>query len=117
MQLIRWKIQSSVLLDCRNISELLSRVSRGRRRVLIIRCFHSSPRFIGILTVGRHRVSPDWQGVEMSTTTKLSFEEFQKLQETADEATRYELDEGELIVTPSPTLRHDLVSFRLRSAL
>lgn len=53
----------------------------------------------------------------MGTTTKISFEDFQKLQETADEAIRYELDEGELIVTPSPTLRHDLVSFRLRSAL
>ena len=37
----------------------------------------------------------------MGSTTKISFEEFQKLQETADETARYELDEGELILTPS----------------
>lgn len=49
-----------------------------------------------------------------STTTKLTFEEFQKLQDAAEETVRYELDEGEPILTPSPTLRHGLVSFRLR---
>ena len=49
----------------------------------------------------------------MSTTTKLGFEEFQKLQETADEAIRYELDEGELIVTPSSTAWHNFVGLRL----
>jgi len=53
----------------------------------------------------------------MGTTTKLSLEEFQKLQDTAEETVRYELDEGELIVTPSPTSRHNIVRYRLRRAL
>ncbi|HET6840219.1 MAG TPA: Uma2 family endonuclease [Candidatus Angelobacter sp.] len=49
----------------------------------------------------------------MATTTRIVFEEFQKLQNAADEYTRYELDEGELIVTPSPTPRHNLVYIKL----
>jgi len=53
----------------------------------------------------------------MGITTKISFGEFQRLQDEADETVRYELDEGELILTPSPTPRHNLVSFRLRRAL
>src|SRR5579871_2498059 len=52
-----------------------------------------------------------------TTTTKLTFEEFQKLQDAAEEKVRYELYEGELIVTPSPTHRHNLIVFRLRQAL
>src|SRR2546423_13045164 len=59
---------------------------------------------------------PD-SGGSMATTTKIGFEEFRRLQEAADETVRYELDEGELILTPSPTPRHNLVSFRLRRAL
>lgn len=57
------------------------------------------------------------QGKQMGTITKISFEEFQKLQDAADETVRYELDEGELIVTPSPTAWHDRISYRLRRAL
>lgn len=53
----------------------------------------------------------------MGTTTKISFEEFQKLQDEADETLRYELDEGELIVTPSPAPHHNIVRYRLRRAL
>src|SRR5215470_5749521 len=53
----------------------------------------------------------------MGTTTKLSFEEFQKLQEAAEETVRYELDEGEPILTPSPTPWHNVVSLRLWRAL
>ncbi|HEV2962769.1 MAG TPA: Uma2 family endonuclease [Candidatus Angelobacter sp.] len=53
----------------------------------------------------------------MGTTTKLSLEEFQKLQDAAEDTVRYELDEGELIVTPSPTSRHNIVRYRLRRAL
>ena len=53
----------------------------------------------------------------MDTTTKISFEEFQRLQDAADETVRYELDEGELIVTPSPTPLHNIVRYRLRRAL
>lgn len=53
----------------------------------------------------------------MGTTTKISFEEFQQLQDAADETVRYELDEGELIVTPSPAPRHNIARYRLRRAL
>lgn len=53
----------------------------------------------------------------MGTATKLSFAEFQKLQEAAEDDIRYELDEGELVLTPSPTPRHNLVCFKLRRAL
>lgn len=49
----------------------------------------------------------------MSTTTRVSFEEFQKPQDAAEDTVRYELDEGVPIVTASPTLRHSLVSFRM----
>jgi Uma2 family endonuclease len=53
----------------------------------------------------------------VGSATKISFEEFQRLQATSTETERYELDEGELIVTPSPAPRHSIVSFRLRRAL
>jgi Uma2 family endonuclease len=53
----------------------------------------------------------------MSTTTKLSFEQFQKLQEEADNATRYELDEGELITIPPSTPRHSIAALRLSRSL
>ena len=53
----------------------------------------------------------------MGTVTKISFEEFRRLQDEADETVRYELDEGELIVTPSPTPHHNIVRYRLRRAL
>ena len=53
----------------------------------------------------------------MATTTKIGFEDFRKLQEAADETVRYELDEGELILTPSVTPRHSIVALRLRCAL
>ncbi len=53
----------------------------------------------------------------MGTTTKLSFEEFRRLQEAAEETFRYELDEGELLLTPSPAPRHNIVRYNLRHAL
>jgi Uma2 family endonuclease len=43
----------------------------------------------------------------VGTTTRLTFEEFQKLPER--EGTIYELDEGELLREPSPAIRHNLV--------
>ena len=52
----------------------------------------------------------------MSATTRFSFSEFLKLQETED-AIRYELDEGELLATPSPTLRHNEIRYRIHHAL
>ncbi len=52
-----------------------------------------------------------------TTTTKLSFEEFQRLQETAGNTVHYELDEGNLLVAPSPAPRHNIVRYRLRRAL
>jgi Uma2 family endonuclease len=53
----------------------------------------------------------------VGSTTRISFEDFQKVQETAPETESYELDEGELIVTPSPAPYHSKVCFRLRCAL
>ncbi|HEV3037448.1 MAG TPA: Uma2 family endonuclease [Candidatus Angelobacter sp.] len=53
----------------------------------------------------------------MGTVTKLTFEEYTRLQEAADENIRYELDEGELVLTPSPTPYHNIVRYRLRRAL
>jgi len=47
----------------------------------------------------------------MSATTKLSFEEFLRLPE--EPGKHYELDEGELIVEPSPTFRHNLIRDRI----
>jgi Uma2 family endonuclease len=38
----------------------------------------------------------------MSTTTRLSFEEFLRL---PDDDNSYELNEGELLVTPSPSTK------------
>jgi Uma2 family endonuclease len=47
----------------------------------------------------------------MGTTTKITFEEFQNLPE--QEGKHYELDEGELLVEPSPALRHNLIRQRI----
>jgi Uma2 family endonuclease len=47
----------------------------------------------------------------MATTTRLTFEEFQNLPE--QEGVRYELDEGELLMEPSPALRHNFVRQRI----
>lgn len=58
-----------------------------------------------------------WRAIAMGTTTKLSFEQFLKLQEEAEETARYELDEGELIATPSRAPRHNVVVSRLLRAL
>ena len=55
--------------------------------------------------------------MNMGTTVKISIEEFRRLQETAEETVRYELDEGELILTPSPTPRHNLIYLRIYRAL
>lgn len=43
----------------------------------------------------------------MGAITRLSFEEFQKLPEK--EGVRYELDEGELLMEPSPTYIHNRI--------
>ena len=53
----------------------------------------------------------------MGTVTKLTFDEYMKLQEEAEENIRYELDEGEPLLTPSPTLYHNIVRSRLKRAL
>ena len=53
----------------------------------------------------------------MSTTSRMSFEEFQKLQDAAEETVRYELDEGALLLTPSQAPRHNIVRYNLRHAL
>jgi Uma2 family endonuclease len=51
----------------------------------------------------------------MGTTTKLTFEEFAKLPEQG--GTIYELDEGELLMEPSPALRHNLIRQRITMEL
>ncbi|HEV2960432.1 MAG TPA: Uma2 family endonuclease [Candidatus Angelobacter sp.] len=52
----------------------------------------------------------------MSATTRISFDEFLKMQESKD-AVCYELDEGELLVPPSPTIEHNEIRFRIHRAL
>jgi Uma2 family endonuclease len=51
----------------------------------------------------------------MATTTKMNFEEFMRLPER--EGPIYELDEGELLMEPSPTGRHNLIRKRIASRL
>ena len=50
----------------------------------------------------------------MSTATRLSFEEFLRL---PDDDNSYELNEGELLVTPSPTPSRNVVRIRLTLAI
>jgi len=52
----------------------------------------------------------------MSTTsTRLTFDEFLRLPE--QEGTHYELDEGELVMEPSPTFLHNRIRDRIASRL
>src|SRR5215469_2270001 len=51
----------------------------------------------------------------MSTTTRLTFDEFLKLPE--QEGTHYELDEGELVVEDPPTFLHNRIRGRIASKL
>jgi Uma2 family endonuclease len=51
----------------------------------------------------------------MATTVKLTFEDFQKLPER--EGARYELDEGKLLMEPSPTFFHNRVRDRIARRL
>jgi len=51
----------------------------------------------------------------MGSTTKLTFEDWQKLPER--EGTIYELDEGELLMEPSSALRHNMIRQRIATAL
>lgn len=51
----------------------------------------------------------------MAATTRLSFAEFVTLPES--EGIHYELDEGELLMEASPTLRHNLVRQRIATRL
>lgn len=51
----------------------------------------------------------------MGAITRLSFEEFQKLPE--QEGVRYELDEGELLMEPSPTFLHNRIRDKIARRL
>ena len=51
----------------------------------------------------------------MGTTTRLTFEEFQRLPE--QEGKTYELDEGELLMEPSPTFLHNRIRDRIARRL
>lgn len=51
----------------------------------------------------------------MSTTSRLTFQEFERLPE--QEGVRYELDEGELVMEPSPTFLHNRIRDRIARSL
>jgi Uma2 family endonuclease len=51
----------------------------------------------------------------MSTTTRLTFQDFEKLPE--QEGTHYELDQGELVMEASPTFLHNLIRDRIATRL
>jgi Uma2 family endonuclease len=51
----------------------------------------------------------------MSTTTRLTLADFERLPEK--EGTHYELDEGTLLMEPSPALRHNLIRQRIAEQL
>ncbi|HWZ43233.1 MAG TPA: Uma2 family endonuclease [Candidatus Saccharimonadales bacterium] len=50
-----------------------------------------------------------------ATTTKLTFGEFEKLPE--QEGRLHELDEGELLMTPLPTVQHNRIRDRIARRL
>ena len=51
----------------------------------------------------------------MGTITRMTFPEYERLPEK--EGTRYELDEGTLLMEPSPALRHNLIRQRIAEQL
>lgn len=51
----------------------------------------------------------------MGTIIRMTFAEYEKLPEK--EGVRYELDEGTLLMEPSPALRHNLIRQRIAEAL
>jgi len=51
----------------------------------------------------------------MSTTTRVSFEEFLKLPE--EDGKHYELDEGKLVMEPSATFRHNFIRDQIAAHL
>jgi Uma2 family endonuclease len=51
----------------------------------------------------------------MGATTRVTFEDFLKIPER--EGTVYELDEGSLVMEPSPVLRHNLIRQRIATEL
>jgi Uma2 family endonuclease len=67
-------------------------------------CFCHASGLLMVHTVGDNQVT-------VGTTTKLTFEEFQRLPER--EGAIYELDEGELLMEPSPAVRHNLIRQRI----
>lgn len=53
----------------------------------------------------------------MPVSRPLSIEDFEAIRDAADDGHRYELVDGSLIVTPSPSWRHQAVSSALMAAL
>src|SRR5258708_12329688 len=51
----------------------------------------------------------------MAISTRITFQEFENLPE--QEGVRYELDEGELLMEPSPTFRHNRIRERIAKRL
>ncbi|MBZ5525668.1 MAG: Uma2 family endonuclease [Acidobacteriia bacterium] len=51
----------------------------------------------------------------MNPTIRVSFEEFLRLQE--EPGKRFELDEGRLVMEPSPTFRHNRIRHKIADQL
>jgi Uma2 family endonuclease len=51
------------------------------------------------------------RGIDVGTTTRLTLAGYEKLPDK--EGTHYELDEGTLLMEPSPALRHNLIRQRI----
>lgn len=53
----------------------------------------------------------------MPVSRPLTIEDFEAIRDAAVDGRRYELVDGSLVVTPSPSWRHQVVSSRLMAAL
>ncbi len=84
---------------------------RDERRIL----FAVFVKGAGILEAAGLLASQGKRAIVMSSTTELTFEEFENLPE--QEGTRYELDEGELMMEPSPTFLHNRIRDRVAARL
>jgi Uma2 family endonuclease len=61
-----------------------------------------------------HRGEGKWFNHQMPANTRLTYEDFCRL---PDDGKQYEIIEGELYVAPAPPILHQIIVFRLLSAL
>src|SRR5678816_2640277 len=77
----------------------------------------SAARFRSMFAGGPHRANMEGGAVETTmpqASFKLGLEDYELF---PDDGQRHELIDGEHVVTPSPTARHQLVLMRLSAAL